>query len=137
VREGGSGVSNVRRADRGSGTVLALGLVGVVLTLGFFLVALGGAQTAHARARSAADLAALAGANALRYGEDGCAVAAATAGRDGAVLDDCADEGGGVLQVAVHHDVGGSTGRVTAWLGDGRARAVARAGPRSAAATTG
>jgi secretion/DNA translocation related TadE-like protein len=104
----------------------------VVITLGFFLAALGAAQAAHARARSAADLAALAGATALRYGQDGCTAASQTASRGGAVLDACTDEGGGVLRVDVHRDLAGASGHVRSWLGGGAATAAARAGPQSA-----
>ncbi|MGC5168169.1 Rv3654c family TadE-like protein [Luteimicrobium sp. DT211] len=116
-------------AERGSGTVLVLGLVAVVVMLGTVLAGLGQAQAVHANAQGAADLAALAGAGALRYGEDACAVARDVAGRNGGVLDACVDEGGGVLRVDVHRDAPG----VARLVGSGaRATAAARAGPASA-----
>lgn len=115
--------------EQGSGTVLVLGLVGVVVLLGTVLAGLGQAQAAHSAAQGAADLAALAGADALRYGEDGCVVAGDVAARNGGVLDACTDEGGGVLRVEVHRPAPG----VARLVGAGaRATAAARAGPSSA-----
>lgn len=51
--------------ERGSGTVLAVGLVAGLLTLVVALAALGGVLVASHRARAAADLSALAGAGAV------------------------------------------------------------------------
>jgi len=103
--------------------------VAVVALLGTVLAGLGQAQAVHAGAQGAADLAALAGADALRHGEDPCAVASDVAARNGADLDTCTDEGGGVLRVAVHRDAPG----VARLAGSGaRATAAARAGPASA-----
>lgn len=117
-------------AQRGSGTVLLLGVVAVVLMLGVALSTLASAQVARARAQSAADLAALAGAAALRDasfggGDDPCAVAAEVVRRNGARLASCDDEGVGVLEVGAS--------RSTAW---GTAVATARAGPRSTGGST-
>lgn len=116
--------------ERGSGTVLALGLVGVVLLLGVALAGLGQAQTARTQAQAAADLAALAGASAVRVGEDGCVPARDVADRNGGTLDACTDEGRGVVAVTTHVDVP-VLARLTG-AGDGRATARARAGPASA-----
>ncbi|MFC8731415.1 Rv3654c family TadE-like protein [Luteimicrobium sp. NPDC057192] len=117
--------------ERGSGTVLVLGLAAVVVLLGTVLAGLGQAQAAHSAAQGAADLAALAGADALRHGEDACAVGRAVAERNGGVLDTCVDEGGGVVRVQMHRDAPG----VARLVGAGaRATATARAGPASARA---
>ena len=69
-----------RRAagERGSGTVLVLGVIGVLLALAVGVAALIQAQAAAGRARLAADLAALGGATALNSitaPDDPCAVA--------------------------------------------------------------
>ncbi|QFU97014.1 hypothetical protein KDY119_00507 [Luteimicrobium xylanilyticum] len=115
--------------ERGSGTVLVLGLVAVVVLLGTVLAGLGQAQAARSGAQGAADLAAVAGADALRHGEDACAVARVVAARNGGTVDACADEGGGVLRVEVHRAAPG----VARLVGSGaRATAAARAGPASA-----
>lgn len=74
---------------RGSATVTALALVGVLLSVAG-AVALGTAVLAdHRRAESAADLAALAGAGATGRGEDGCAAATSVAGDNGVELVAC------------------------------------------------
>ncbi|MGY4645409.1 Rv3654c family TadE-like protein [Cellulomonas sp. URHB0016] len=122
--------------EQGSGTVLLLGVVAVVLMLGVALSLLVSAQVARAQAQSAADLAALAGAGAMQdatsglgavaaasaagtaAGAEPCAVAAEVARRNGARLATCDDEGGGVLAVDAR--------RSAAW---GTASARARAGP--------
>ncbi|WP_318268934.1 Rv3654c family TadE-like protein [Actinomyces bovis] len=52
-------------AEQGSGTVLALGVMAVLLALGLLITGLVQAQAAKARAHAGADLAALAGATAL------------------------------------------------------------------------
>ncbi|MBO9555461.1 Rv3654c family TadE-like protein [Cellulomonas sp.] len=120
--------------ERGSGTVLLLGIVAVVLMLGVALSMLVSAQVARARAQSAADLAALAGAAALRDASfgvrvgtvaDPCAVAAEVVRRNRARLRSCDDEGAGVLAVGVSTAAG--------W---GTAVATARAGPLSADGST-
>jgi secretion/DNA translocation related TadE-like protein len=69
---------------------------------------------AHRVAQSAADLAALAGAQAQERGQDGCAAATLVAGANGATVDSCVVDGFDVrLQVTVpgprwlgqHHDL--------------------------------
>lgn len=57
--------SRGRLQERGSGTVLALAVVAVLLSLGLLAVGLVQAQSATAHAQAGADLAALAGATAL------------------------------------------------------------------------
>jgi secretion/DNA translocation related TadE-like protein len=69
--------------------VAAMALVGAMAVTVLAVVAL--AATKH-RAGAAADLAALAGATALRSGADPCAAAADVANRNGAVLTECSKE---------------------------------------------
>jgi secretion/DNA translocation related TadE-like protein len=118
------------RDDRGSGTVLLLGVVAVVVVLAAGLGLLVSAQLARGRAQAAADLAALAAADELRGGPAGlgaavggspCGVAGAVAERNGGRLISCRAEGLGVVRVQVA--VGGRAGT---------ASADARAGPVSA-----
>jgi len=116
----------VRPGDRGSGTVLALGLIAVALVLGLALAALSSAQGARGQAQTAADLAALAGATALQGGWDACPTARETVERNGAELVACVEQGDGVVRVDVVREA-------TGWAGVlGTARAAARAGPASA-----
>ena len=78
--------------DRGSGTVLVVAAVGMVLALVVGALAVVSAVVASHRAQSAADLAALAAAAALGRGETpgaACGVAGRLAGRDGAGLVSC------------------------------------------------
>jgi len=120
-------VRGLRHGDRerGAGTVLALGLIAVVVLLMLALGLMAGAQGGRWRAQTAADLAALAGAAHL-LGASGdvdaaCAVAREAVERNGGVLRDCAHEGAGVLGVAVDCPTPA-----------GRAHATARAGPVTA-----
>ncbi|MDM8085598.1 flp pilus-assembly TadE/G-like family protein [Cellulomonas cellasea] len=113
--------------DEGSGTVLALGLVAVVLTVMLALGLLVGAQSGRSRAQTAADLSALAGAELLRGGdgpaqvERACEIAGEVARRNGGELRDCRPDGGRVLAVSVARQTSA-----------GEALAVARAGPAAA-----
>ncbi|WP_246012573.1 Rv3654c family TadE-like protein [Myceligenerans xiligouense] len=119
---------NRRPAERGAGTVLALGIIGAVLVLTGGLAALGAAQNGRGAAQSAADLGALAGAAALRGGHDACATATAAVARNGSEATSCTVPAVGVVRVEVRRAVA-LTGR---WSSLGAARADARAGPRSA-----
>ncbi|MFF2843099.1 Rv3654c family TadE-like protein [Paenarthrobacter sp. NPDC057981] len=87
--------------ERGAGSVLALSLGAVVtaLVLGVLLLAQAGVMAA--RAASAADLAALAGADAARGLTPGepCAVASEVVGRHNATLSSCVVTGGEVVEV--------------------------------------
>jgi secretion/DNA translocation related TadE-like protein len=91
------------RAERGSATVLALGVVGAVVVLLAGGVAIGGAVRAAHQAQASADLASLAAAVALQQGagpDAACRRAAGTARANGAVLRACspsADESVSVL----------------------------------------
>ncbi|KRD45675.1 hypothetical protein ASE38_08830 [Cellulomonas sp. Root930] len=112
-----------RGGDRGSGTVLLLALVAVLLVVAGLLGLLAAAQLARGRAQTAADLGALAGAAQLLAAGSGdpCAVAAQTVRRNGGTLAACSDDGQGVLTVRVA--VPTAIGAASAW---------ARAGPASA-----
>lgn len=106
--------------ERGAGTVLALTLGAVVMALLVGLLVLAQAQVLASRAASAADLAALAAADAargLRSG-DPCAVASHVAGRHDATLASCTVVGGEVVEVATElaypFDWGVATGRARA-----------------------
>ncbi|MGN8244850.1 Rv3654c family TadE-like protein [Cellulomonas soli] len=114
--------------DRGSGTVVVLALIAVVLVLGAGLGLLAGAHGAAGRAQAAADLAALAGASTLpRSGlEVACGIAEETAARNGARATGCVEDEPDVLRVTV------SLGTVT-----GAAVRAARAGPASARGSAG
>ncbi|WP_447644648.1 Rv3654c family TadE-like protein [Nocardioides zeae] len=74
--------------QRGAATVTALALIGVIGMVATVLAVGAGLFVEHRRAQAAADLAALAGAGAVRDG-DPCAAAAATAGRNGAEVTSC------------------------------------------------
>lgn len=78
-------------SQRGSGTVLAVGLALVVMLAMALILLLAQAAVLASRAATAADLAALAGADALRGITTGvpCIVAADVASRHGAVLTSC------------------------------------------------
>ena len=91
----------VLRAERGSGTVLALALVFVLLVAGTAVGLLAQAGVLASRAAAAADLAALAAADAARGLAPGepCAVAAEVAARNDARISSCSIEGGDTVQV--------------------------------------
>ncbi len=115
--------------DRGSATVLGLGMILVLLVLlaGFLL--LGAAVHSSLRARGAADAAALAGAGALLEGQGrdaACALAADLAQRNGARLVTCRAEPGtdGRVRASVRVEVA----LAVPGLGGTEARGVARAG---------
>ena len=122
-------MSPALRGERGSGTVLMLSVVCVaVLALVVVLMFTAVAQAA-AKAGTAADLAALAAADAARrlLPGDPCGVAASTATANAATLTGCSRQGTGgeIVTVAVHVAVS-----PVGWLPPvTRAKAVARAGP--------
>jgi secretion/DNA translocation related TadE-like protein len=103
-----------QREQRGSATLFAVALIGVLVLLGAALGVAGAMVHAHRVAQSAADLATLAGAQAQGQGTDGCAAAASVAAANGATVDSCTVDGFEVrLQVTVtgphwlgqHHDL--------------------------------
>lgn len=109
-----------RDRDRGSGSVLVVGLLAVSVVLGAVVGLMAGVQGARARAQTAADLGALAAAQRLVAGGlEVCARALETVERNGAVLTGCDQLGGAVVEV-----------RVAARSPVGDALAQARAGPR-------
>lgn len=111
-------------SEQGSGSVLVLGVIAVLLVVGLAAAALVQAQGAMARARTGADMAALAGATALSSltrPADPCQTAANVAAANGTVLQEC---------VVLGQDVTVSVVVQVRLLGVPRqARAVARAGP--------
>lgn len=124
VSRGRRAVGRARSNERGSGTVLALGIIGVLVVITVAISGLIQAQVASGRARSAADLSALAGATALSSvlaPADPCATAGRVAQANGAVLESCVVDGEDVVvTVSVHTTV----------LGVPRqAQSAARAGP--------
>lgn len=109
--------------DRGSGTIYVAAVAGVLATLVGAAALLGKAHVAHGRAESAADLAALAAAQALLDGSaEPCAIAAAIAARNAASVTACAIDGETVVVTA---EVDVRLGP----LGLAAASGTARAGP--------
>jgi secretion/DNA translocation related TadE-like protein len=110
------------RADRGSASLLAVGLIGVLVLVAVALGTVSAIVHAHRRAQAAADLAALAGAAAQADGRDGCQVAAQMAVANGGALTGCHPEGADlrVLVTVEGPDVLGTTATLTG---------EARAGP--------
>lgn len=119
-------------SDDGAASALVLALVAVLVAGAATFALATGTLDARARARAAADLAALAGAQAIalpaglvrdaRLGDEttrACAVAAATATANRAELTGCAADAAGVVTVSAR--VGTPVGPV---------EAAARAGPR-------
>jgi secretion/DNA translocation related TadE-like protein len=82
-----------RRQDRGSATVLALVMVGVVVAVTSGVAVLGTAVVDQRRVEAAADLGALAGAAALQRGERACVAAASVVERNGGRLSRCEPAG--------------------------------------------
>lgn len=79
--------------ERGAATVLAVALSGLVLLVAMAAVWLGGVVARHRTAQAAADLAALAGADAAQRGAAACAAAATVASANGADLTSCVSLG--------------------------------------------
>lgn len=114
--------SRAEQGERGSAAPFAVGAIGLLLFLGAALGVVGAVFVAHRTAQSAADLAALAGANALQISEDACGAAEAITDRNGASLESCEIAGDDVT-VTVRVDG-------PRWLGQpGDPVAEARAGP--------
>ena len=87
------------RGEQGAGTVLAVAMIGLVVSVTVGATGAVGVVAGHRRAQSAADLSALAGATTLQDGGDACAKARAIAGRNGADLQRCRVDGTQVLVV--------------------------------------
>lgn len=87
-----------RRADRGSVTVIAVGMGLAVVLTGATIAIAASLLVSRAQARNAADLAALAGAAWARSGETvACARASELARRNGAAVVSCSQDGLDVL----------------------------------------
>ncbi len=82
-----------RRDESGAATVLVVTLVGLLLVVGSALGVVQGMVVAHRRAQSAADLAALAGAEAVAVSGAGCPTASRFAEANGARLTACLLDG--------------------------------------------
>jgi secretion/DNA translocation related TadE-like protein len=127
--------------DRGSGTVLVLGLIGVVVVLIGVVTTVGTVVVARHRAESAADLAALAAAGATSTGtvaagvddvsSTGCSRAAAVAFAAGALLTSCSRLADGSVVVQVGVVIGARPASPGGAL-IARARARAGVGPSTA-----
>ncbi len=103
-------------------TVSTAFLAATVLAVAIAVLLVGRVSVAAHTARAAADLAALAGAHALRAGESACTVAARVAGENRARVGACAVDGADlVVRAEVSVDLG--------MFGSRSATAVARAGP--------
>jgi secretion/DNA translocation related TadE-like protein len=79
----------VRHDERGSGSVLMVAVMVVVLALSGAAILIAGYLVAAHRAKSVADLAALSGATAVLEGGDGCATAGSVATRSGVSVSSC------------------------------------------------
>ena len=86
-------MKSVKRGEQGAGTVLAVAMIGIVVTVTIGTSGAVGVVAGHRRAQSAADLSALAGATTLQNGGDACQSASAIAGRNGAELQRCQVDG--------------------------------------------
>lgn len=135
-----------RAHEAGGATVLVVGACAVVLALALILASVVSAVRCAAQARAAADLGALAAADALLDGvrlgavrsgsagpegatpADPCAVAGAVAVRNGARLESCVVDSGVNVTVAVSVRLRAVAHRIPA----GQATATARAGPAPA-----
>lgn len=108
--------------ERGAATVLVTACLGVLLLTGCALAVVAAMVAAHRTAQAAADLAALAGAVAVRDGGDPCSAAGSVASDNGARLTACAVDGD---EVTVAVEAPGPR-----WLGQSHDLAArARAGP--------
>jgi secretion/DNA translocation related TadE-like protein len=77
------------RAERGSASILMIGIIAVVVALSSAALVIAGYATGYHRARAAADLSALSAAAAFQQGRDACAQARQTARQNGARLNRC------------------------------------------------
>lgn len=128
--DGAAGERDGACGERGSGTVLALGLIGVAAVLLIAVVATFAAAGARSRAQTGADLGALSAAfEVQRGGADPCAAAARAAAGAGAVLRGCRVEGKEVVAETTASVGGGLVGRLALAATGGEASGAARAGP--------
>jgi secretion/DNA translocation related TadE-like protein len=116
------------RDDEGAGTVLAVAMMGLLVTVTIAVAGVVGVIATHRTAQAAADLAALAGAAALQDGGDACARAADVADRNRASLSGCEVDGWDVAVVVVAHSAP-LPGGVLDLPARGRAGPAASGGP--------
>lgn len=137
-RSGGTSLDGPSaEGERGSATVLVLGVVAVVLCLTVALAGLARAANLRGAAQAAADLAALAGAQSLVAGGDPCAVAAEVARANGAELESCRPLPGAHVEVSTRKAEARARARagpVEAWAHVWQARSPPQPGPRSTTA---
>jgi secretion/DNA translocation related TadE-like protein len=76
-------------SERGSASVLMVGVIGVVMALSSAALVIAAYAVGYHRARAAADLSALSGATAYQQGRDACAEARRTGRQNGARLERC------------------------------------------------
>jgi secretion/DNA translocation related TadE-like protein len=88
------------RDQDGVVVVLAVGLAALLVLIAVVCSGAVALVAAHRKVQAAADLAALAGAEAVRTGREGCAGAGRIAAENGAVLRDC-HVAGSVVEVVV------------------------------------
>jgi secretion/DNA translocation related TadE-like protein len=111
--------------EHGAGTVLAVAMMGLLVTVAVASAGVVGVVATHRTAQAAADLAALAGAAALQDGGDACGRAAEVAARNRSDLRGCTVDGwdvsvevtarsaalpGGVLDLSARGRAGPATG---------------------------
>lgn len=119
----------MRSGERGSATPFAVACLGLLVLVAAALGVVTAMVHAQRRAQSAADLGALAAAQALARGADGCAVGGRVAGANGAALTSCQVAG---REVRLSVEVAGPR-----WLGQtADLTAEARAGPAVAQPAT-
>lgn len=119
-------MTSATRDERGSGSLLTLGVAAVLTVLATAVAIIAGYLIADRRAAGAADLAALAAARAQVRGEDACAAARATAIENRSKVRGCSVRGAEpvwVAEVSVTVDVRATLPRAprtiarTAWAG--------------------
>jgi secretion/DNA translocation related TadE-like protein len=91
------------RDERGAGTVLAVAMIGLVVTVTVGTSGAVGVVAGHRRAQSGADLSALAGAATLQNGGDACQRARVIAGENGTELSRCQVDGTEVVVVVTRN----------------------------------
>lgn len=116
---------HARRRDTGSATIVALGVIVLLLVTGAGAAAVAVGGYVHERAATSADAAALAGALAARREADGCRSARAVSVANGGSLSDCRFSGEDVEVTVVVEPP-----RWLSWAGS--AQVKARAGPADA-----
>ena len=117
-----------RRGEHGAGSVLAVAMLGLLVTVTIAAAGVVGVIATHRVAQAAADLAALAGASALQGGGDPCRQAALVADRNRARLTRC-EVVGWVVTVVVSADTARLPGGVLDLRARGRAGPAVRGSP--------